>query len=90
MKTLGQILIDEISSREWLREPATTWRLESWEAAAQAVRLAVIEECAQIANEFSKNAKEAPYKSFEDNYPDGFQDAAIEIMWAIRALKDKP
>ena len=78
MKTLGQILIDEISSREWLREPATTWRLESWEAAAQAVRLAVIEECARVCMGVTV-VPEQPSRAMP--------------LWcadAIRSLKDKP
>jgi hypothetical protein len=77
MKTLGQICRDAFMGPP---NQGTTW-----EAAAQAVRAAVIEECAQVCDELEQEAAENP--SGHDDYScNDYEFAARQI----RALKDKP
>lgn len=75
MKTLGQIAFESFN-REIIY--AVDWKYadaQDWEAAAQAVREAVIEECAKVCDEQAA-LPECP-------------ERATYCAEAIRALKDK-
>jgi hypothetical protein len=87
MKTLGQIAYEAISLKAgWGPDELRGWEAEAspevradWEAAAQAVRDAVIDECAKIAE-----------KTVCDKHiPTGVVIYGTRAAAAIRALKGK-
>ena len=68
MKTLGQIAFEELTGHQLAPGQEESWRKgadvwdwhgqgykDAWESAAQAVRAAVIEECAKICDELAKS-----------------------------------
>jgi hypothetical protein len=72
MKTLGQIAFEASRDAVQRNEP---WPA-SWEAAAQAVRASVIEECARYV-------EDAPGLTFYDSA------ATSEVAFGLRLLKEK-
>jgi hypothetical protein len=78
MKTLGQIAYEACHSEDmhWSRAgPAIT---VPWEAAAQAVRAQVIEECAKVCDEWASECITSLWK-----------DCAEAIAEDLRLLKEK-
>jgi hypothetical protein len=85
MKTLGEIAYDTWSTSKyyhWADEQHFTRR--QWEAAAQAVRAAVIEECAKVCEErYTDDGR-------NDSILFPVYDESRACAYEIRALKDKP
>jgi hypothetical protein len=96
-KTLGEIAYGGFNTFkghavDWpLAKGCAVEEMNAWEAAAQAVRLKTIEECAKVAQDRVRDLT----LDFQRNYPDDFRRLetmnaeAREIAQDIRALKDK-
>jgi hypothetical protein len=86
MKTLGQIAYESVNTKafgySW--EAASAGTKKEYEFLAQAVRAAVIEECAKACDEMERVAAEQPLD--QDDYSCLVYGAAA---MEIRALKDK-
>jgi hypothetical protein len=83
MKTLGQIACEAFDKSD--SAPVTAgdaWPARCWEAAAQAVRQAVIEECANVCE------LEKVEEIGEGD--DAYNLAIYHCIVAVRALNDKP
>ena len=92
VKTLGQIAFDAYQAldteEQYKWESCTKWWQDVWESTAQAVRDAVIEECAKVCDDIEDSAW-ALWKTTADPNEQGRSIGADHCADSIRALKDK-
>jgi hypothetical protein len=87
-KTLGQIAYEAALAHDGCADSPTwnePWQADfkgAWEAAASAVRNAVLEEAAMVADDEAERTGTAGYR-----HVDAREDACIKVAEAIRALK---